>query len=82
MSHSATTSPRKGVTSGAFWVDLLERSASTAAGAALAYLVTFGGLAEVDYAQLGSVVGLATAVSVLKALVASYTGDGSASLVK
>lgn len=81
MTHSATPT-RQGITSGAFWLDLLERSVSTAAGAALAYIVTFGGIAEVDLAQLGSVVGLATAVSVLKALVASYVGDGSASLTK
>jgi len=64
----------------AFWADTAERVISTAAGSAIAALVTFGGLAEVDWAQLGSLVGLASLVSLLKAVVASNVGDASASL--
>lgn len=68
--------------SGPFWKDAAERAISTAAQTAIALLSIDGlGLLDVDWAQTGSAAGLAALVSVLKSLVASRSGDGSASLV-
>lgn len=71
----------KSLFSSAFWADAAERTIATAAQSGLAVLVTFGGIAAVDWAQLGSIVGLAALVALLKSVVASSIGDGSASLV-
>lgn len=66
----------------AFWTDTAERAISTTAQAAVAILSADGlGIVTVDWAQVGSVAGLAGMLAVLKALAASRTGDGSASLV-
>lgn len=66
-----------------FWRDAAERAVATAAEAALALVAADGmGVLEVDWAHVGSVSGLAAVAAVLKALVASRTGDpSSASLV-
>jgi len=65
-----------------FWRDAAERAIATAAQSAVALLSVDGlGLVEVDWTTTASVSGLAALVSVLKSVVASRSGDGSASLV-
>jgi len=66
----------------AFWRDAAERAISTAAQTAVALLSVDGlGLLDVDWTATASAAGLAALVSVLKSIVASRSGDGSASLV-
>ncbi len=65
-----------------FWKDAAERAISTAAQSAVAVLGVAGlGLLDVDWKDTASVAGLAGLLAVLKALAATYVGDGSASLV-
>jgi len=66
-----------------FWRDAAERALSTAAQTAVALLTVDGlGLLDVDWTATASAAGLAALVSVLKSLVATRSGDGSASLVR
>lgn len=61
----------------------LERAIKTAAQAALALIAVGGGILEVDWAQVGSVAGLAAVASVLTSAVGSGVGQpDSPSLVK
>lgn len=70
------------ITTATFWKDTAERVVSTAAQAAIGVIVVQATIQDVDWANLGGVVGIAAAVSLLKALVASNVGDqGTASLV-
>lgn len=63
-----------------FWKDTVERTVSTAAQAALAMLSADGlGVLDVDWADVGSVSGLAAILAVLKALVAAKTVDNTIS---
>ena len=66
---------------GAFWAALAERACKTAAQAAVALLTTnVTGILEVDWAQAGSVVGLATVVSVLTSIASAGAGNPGPSL--
>lgn len=66
---------------GAFWAATLERCVKTAAQAAVALLTTnVTGILEVDWAQAGSVVGLATVVSVLTSIASAGAGNPGPSL--
>lgn len=67
----------------AFWKDAAERAVATAAESAVAVLGIDGlGLLDVGWTEVGSVAGLAGLVAVLKAIIASRTGDSrSASFV-
>lgn len=62
----------------AFWKAALERSIATGAQAAVAVLGVDGlGLLDIEWAGLGSVVGAAMLLSVLKGLAAgAITGNG------
>lgn len=76
--HRADQGPR---ISTEFWADLAERAVKTAAQTAAAFLVGMSALSEVDWSQLGGVVGLATLLSVLTSLSSFGFGvPGSASL--
>lgn len=70
-----------------FWKDTAERVISTGAQAAIGVLTADGvlGVADVDFKGAASIVALAAAVSLLKALVAGKAVGGTvspASLVK
>ncbi len=63
-----------------FWKDAAERAIATAAQTAVGVLGVAGlGLLDVDWTAALSVSALAGLVSVLKSVVASRFGDGSAS---
>ena len=63
-----------------FWKDTAERTVATAAQAAVAMLSADGlGVLDVDWADVGSVSGLAALLAVLKALIAAKTVDNTIS---
>lgn len=65
----------------AFWGATAERAIRTAAQAAIGVLTTNAtGLADIDWAAAASVVGVATALSVLTSIVASGVGNAGPSL--
>jgi hypothetical protein len=66
---------------GAFWAATVERAVRTTAQAAIGVLTTNAtGLAEIDWAAAGSVVGIATALSVLTSIAATGVGNVGPSL--
>jgi len=70
------------ITTKAFWKDAGERAVSTAAQSAIAVIgIGALGILTVDWEGVGSAAALAGVLSVLKALAASGTGDGTASFV-
>lgn len=65
-----------------FWKDAAERAVTTAAEVTLGFIVVgTTALNEIDFMHVGAVAGAAACASVLKSLIASRIGDGSASLV-
>lgn len=74
---------RKPLFTGAFWADTAERVITSAAGGALAVASasTFILNAPDSWAAIGLGAGTAAVVSLFKAIVASSSGTGSASLV-
>lgn len=67
----------------AFWADTAERVIASAAGGALAAIGADAfGVLDADWATIGSLAAGTAVVSLLKAVVASRLGDGSASLVQ
>jgi hypothetical protein len=66
---------------GKFWAATAERAVKTAAQAGIALLTTnVTGILDVDWAQAGSVIGLATAVSVLTSIASAGAGNSGPSL--
>ncbi|UVK59040.1 holin [Microbacterium phage Cen1621] len=63
-----------------FWIDAGERAAVTFAEVGLGFLVVGAGFASVDWLDAASVAGVAALASVLKSVVATRIGTGSASL--
>lgn len=64
-----------------FWLDTTERAVKTAAQTAAAFLVGMAALSEVDWGQLGGVVGLATLLSILTSLSSfGFGAPGTASV--
>jgi hypothetical protein len=72
-----TTPSAPGIFSGRFWRDLAERVVSSAAGGALAAMGidAFGKVHDVNPSHVLIGAGVAAAVSLLKGLVASTTGN-------
>jgi hypothetical protein len=69
------------LTTGAFWAAAIERAVKTAAQGTLAVLATnVTGITDVDWSQLGSIVGLAALVSVLTSIASIGVGNAGPSL--